>query len=68
MKVNEVIEKLKEYNAEAEVMVMTNNQIHKFSFSFGFKEPRPGSKEGCTKDNCEIVYLYVDETCKSESA
>lgn len=61
MLVKEVIEKLKEYNPEAEMTVIAHNKDFKFTFAFG------GGGEGVEKDNAETVSLYVDELCSNET-
>ena len=59
MKVKEVIEKLKEYNPEAEFCIVCNNQDQEFEWLFGIDE-------GCKKENCQTVDLFVKGFNKKE--
>lgn len=62
MKVNSLIEMLKEFNPEANVDIIVHNKgYEKFSLCWG-------DFEGCKKDNCDVVSLYIDELNQSESA
>ncbi len=61
LKVAELIEKLKEYNPEAETDVIAMNYSQDFSLSCG-------GSDGCTKENCDSVSFYVDALNQSEDA
>lgn len=61
MKVKELIEKLEQYNPDADMDAVANNKGWPFSLAYG-------DKEGCTKENCETVSIWVDDTNQSESA
>lgn len=54
MKVKELIEKLNEYNQEAELLVVAHNKVEDYSICFG-------NSDGCTKQTCENVSLYLDK-------
>lgn len=60
IKVKEIIEKLKEYNPEANVDVVAHNKSYDFTLAFG-------GCDGGTKENCEDVSFYVDELCSNEN-
>jgi hypothetical protein len=59
MKVSELIEKLKEFNPDAKVRVVVYNREENFTFAWGYSE-------GCTKENCETLSLYVDRLSDKE--
>ena len=62
MKVKELIEKLKTLNPEAEASVVVySRQYSKFSLAWG------GAGEGCEKEDCPEVSLYVDELNTNEN-
>ena len=52
MKVKELLEKLSEYNLEADISIVLNNSARDFEICYG-------TSEGCTKENCDEVNLYV---------
>lgn len=52
IKVSELIEKLKEYDQDAEVIGVFNYVGYRI-LSIGF-----GSSDGCTKEHCEDVSLH----------
>ena len=58
MKVKELIEKLKEYNQEANFCVVVNNYPKDFKICYG-------TSEGCTKENCDSVDIMIN--CESEN-
>jgi hypothetical protein len=60
MKVKELINKLLEYNMEAEVKVIAHSKEYNYSITFGGAEviKNPTTKE---------VSLYVDELCTKET-
>lgn len=53
MKVKDVVKELLKYNQEADINVISKNTPYKFSFAYG-------TSEGCTKENCESVSLYLE--------
>lgn len=53
MKVKELIGKLKEYNQEAEVLVVRDNMSFDFDISYG-------TSEGTTKKTAEQVFFDLD--------
>ena len=59
MKVKELMQKLREYNGEAEVTVVAHCRDYKFSLSYG-------DSDGVKKDSCESVSFYVDELNSNE--
>ena len=59
MKVKDLIEKLKEYNPEAEICVIVRNRNEQFSITYG-------TSEGGTKSNCAQVSFYIDRLCQNE--
>jgi hypothetical protein len=59
MKVKELIEKLKQYNPEAETEVVAHCQVYEYSLTYD-------GPEGIAKENCENVHFYVDELCTNE--
>ena len=61
LKVSQLIEKLGEYNPEADVDVIAMNKRQDFSLTYG-------DCEGATKEGCTVVSFYVDELNQSESA
>jgi len=60
MKLVDLINKLQEYNANAEVGVIVHNFREEFSITFG-------GSEGDTKATCNNINFYVDRLCGSES-
>lgn len=60
MKIRELIQKLNEYNQEADISVIAHCKEYPFTLSFG------GGGEGETKDKTNSVHLYVDELCTNE--
>lgn len=60
MKVKELIEKLSEYNPEAEVKAVAHNYCHEFSISYG-------SSDGITKNNCDMVGFYINKLNSSDA-
>ncbi len=61
LKVSQLIEKLGEYNPDADVDVIAMNRSQDFSMSWG-------GGDGCPKETCDSVSFYVDELNQSESA
>ncbi len=61
LKVSELIERLTEYNPEADVAVIAMNRRQDFSLTYG-------SCEGVTKETCDRVSFYVDGLNQSEAA
>lgn len=59
MKINELIQKLNEYNQDADISVIAHCKEYPFTLSFG-------GAEGETKDKTNSVHLYVDELCTNE--
>lgn len=57
MKVKEMIEKLSEYNPEANFYVILNNYPIDFEICYG-------TSESCTKENCDSVDIMIN--CSSE--
>ena len=53
MKVREMIEKLSEYNPEANFCVVVNNYPTDFEICYG-------TSEGCTKENCDSVDIMIN--------
>ncbi len=51
--VAELMEKLAAYNPTATIQVIANHLPQDFSLCYG-------SSEGCTKETCETVSLYID--------
>jgi len=62
MKVKELIQKLSEYNSDAEMSVIVHNHKEEFSITFG------GGSEGESKQNCKEVSFYLNKLCESERA
>ena len=60
MTVAVLIEKLKEFNSEADVSVIALNRDHYFTLTWG-------GCEGATKENCDTVSLYVDSLNQGEN-
>lgn len=60
MKVKDLVEKLEQYNPEAEMNAIADNKRWSFTLAYG-------NSEGCKKENCETVSIYVDDLNKSES-
>ena len=60
MKIKDLIQKLSEYNQDAEISVIAHCKEYPFSLSFG-------GAEGSTKETVTEVHLYVDELCKNEN-
>ena len=57
MTVKELINKLSEYNLEAEINVVVDGYVKPYTICFG-------GAEGITKANCEAVDLMVDDICE----
>ena len=57
MKVKELIEKLGEYNPEANFYVVVNNYPTDFEICYG-------TSEGCIKENCDSVDIMVNGVCE----
>ena len=62
LKVSQLIEKLGEYNPDAEVDVIAMNRRQEFSLSWW------SGGEGGTKEQATSVSFYVDDLNQSESA
>lgn len=60
MNIAELVDTLYEYNPTAKVKIIVNGTPMEFSIAYG-------SSEGCTKENCDSVSLYVDTLNKSET-
>ena len=58
MKLRELINKLKEYNQEADFYVVVNNYSRDFEICFG-------TSEGCAKENCDSVDIMIN--CQLEN-
>ena len=58
MTVKEMINKLSEYNLDAEINVVVDGFDRPFEICFGISE-------GVTKTNCETVDLMVDYICEA---
>ena len=56
MTVKELINKLSEYNSEAEVNIVVDGYVKPYTICFG-------GAEGVSKANCEAVDLMVDDIC-----
>ena len=54
MTVKEIINKLSEYNPEAEINVVVGGYVKPYTICFG-------GAEGVTKINCDAVDLMVDD-------
>ena len=54
MTVKEIIDKLSEYNFEAEINVVVDGYVRPYTICFG-------NSEGVTKTNCETVDLMVGD-------
>ena len=52
MTVRELIKELLDYNPEATVQVIVYNYVEEFDITYG-------SSDGCTKENCDNVSLFV---------
>lgn len=59
MKVRELIDTLKNYNQDAPVEVIAHNRGYPFTLTWG-------GGEGCIKEECADVGIYVDALCVSE--
>lgn len=59
MKVKELIQKLLDYNLDAEVSVVAHHIKEEFTITYG-------GNEGSTQNNCETVSFYVDRLCNNE--
>ena len=57
MKVRELIDKLMEYNANAEFELVINGCPTHFTINYGYSD-------GCTKNNCE--YVSISTLCRDE--
>lgn len=56
MKVKELIEKLNEYNQDADVEICVNGMQQEFEICYG-------DSEGCTKASCNCVAFMIGATC-----
>lgn len=56
MKVKELIEKLNEYNQNADVKICVNSMPQEFRICYG-------GSESCTKSSCHEVSFMVGVTC-----
>ena len=56
MKVKELIEKLNEYNQDADVEICVNGMSQEFEICYG-------DSEGCTKSSCNCVAFMIGMTC-----
>jgi hypothetical protein len=54
MKVRDLIEKLKQYNQDAEVFVISNFKHIGFTLTYS-------GSDGVEKENCETVSIYPDD-------
>ena len=61
MTVKEIIDKLSEYNLEAEINVFVDGFDRPFTICFG-------GSEGVTKANCETVDLMVGDISEEDGA
>lgn len=59
MKVKEVIQKLKEYNPEADFCIVVNGFDKNYEICFG-------GSEGTTKETCSDVDFMVDTLCEQK--
>lgn len=59
MKVKELIEKLGEYNQNANVEFLVNGMPQEFEICYG-------GSEGCTKSTCDEVVFMVGTNCDEE--
>jgi hypothetical protein len=60
MKVKQLIQKLLDYNLDAEVSVVVHHTKEDFTITYG-------GDEGSTQNNCESVSFYVDRLCNNET-
>ena len=60
MKVKQLIQKLLDYNLDAEVSVVAHHTKEDFTITYG-------GDEGSTQNNCESVSFYVDRLCNNET-
>lgn len=60
MRIKDLIEKLNEYNQDAEISVIAHCKEFPFTLSFG-------GAEGETKISTTSVHFYVDELCTNET-
>ena len=56
MTVKEIVDKLGEYNPEAEFNIVVDGFSRHFTICYG-------SSEGVTKTNCEVVDLMIGDVC-----
>lgn len=63
MRVKELIDKLQEFNPEAEVFLVAHDADQEFSICWGGNDG-----EGITRQHTSSVSFYVDELCQSERA
>jgi hypothetical protein len=61
MTVNELTEKLSEYNQTAEVKVVAHNTMSDFDITFG-------TCEGCEKSTCDTVFLDLNPIADNATA
>jgi hypothetical protein len=59
MKVKELVIKLSKYNQDAEFNIIVFNRVEEFTITFS-------GKDGCNKNNCNEVSLYLDDLCGQE--
>lgn len=55
----DLIKKLLDYNLDAEFQVIANNKVQEIEFCIG-------NSEGCSKENCETVSIYLKDLNKIE--
>ena len=60
MQVKDLIEKLSEFNPEAETAIIVHNCIETYSITWG------GGSEGELKKDCKQVHFYIDRLCQNE--
>lgn len=59
MKVKELIEKLNEYNQNANVEICVNGRPQEFEICYG-------GSEGCTKSSCDEVVFMIGTDCEEK--
>jgi hypothetical protein len=59
MKVKEMIEYLQRFNPDAQIFSKIEYSAYPPRLSFG-------TKEGCTRENCDSVFIYVAEDVEKE--
>ena len=60
MTVKDLIEKLEQYDPTAEMVATAHNKDQTFSLCHG-------EDDGCTKDDCDSVSIYLDALNESEA-